>query len=112
MQVGNKHYPPKPGDYEVVVFISDEPPEKEYEVIGMVFVEAEPEISDPKIVSHLKKEAKIHGADAIIDFHIALGSQPDPAALIPVLDTNLMKRAEAKAIIFIENEGTATKEPK
>ncbi len=104
MQVGNKYYPPKPGDYEVVVFISDEPPEKEYEVIGMVFVETESEISDPEIVNHFKNEAKKYGADAIIDVHIVLESQPDADATISFLDTHLVKRAEAKAIVFIDNE--------
>lgn len=116
IKVGSEHYPAKPEDYEVLVFISDERPEQDYKVIGMVFVEAEPDdlfsrqASDPKIVGHLKTEAKKHGADAIIDVHIVLGNKPDPEATLPFLENSAVKRAEAKAIVFVDNKDNTTKD--
>ncbi|MFQ5641949.1 MAG: hypothetical protein ACE5IR_28575 [bacterium] len=110
MKVGDKQYPPKPKDYEVLVFINDERPQREYEVIGIVLVEADYErwflqkTSDQEVLNRLKKEARKHGADALIDVKIALRDKPDPDASLSFLDGKLMKQAEAMAIVFIDNQ--------
>jgi hypothetical protein len=109
IQVGEDDYPGKPKDYEVLIYWGDNKPEKEYRVIGMVFIETDspilfsPQISDSKVVNALKKEAKKHGADAIMDFTITSGYEnlPDPDFVIDIRKT---KRAEAKAVVFVEQE--------
>ena len=110
IQVGKNDYPGKPKDYEILVFFEGDKPEKDYRVIGMVFIDTDspllfsPQIPDSKVVNALKKEAKKHGADAIIDLKVTSDYEklPDPDLL--VIDIRKTKRAEAKAIIFVEEE--------
>jgi hypothetical protein len=40
IQHGYESYPPKPDDYEVIVFNKGEYPDREYTVIGLVVVES------------------------------------------------------------------------
>jgi hypothetical protein len=98
IKVGWTIYPPKPNEYEILVFREGSKPEKEYRVVGMVFT-----ASDSKILNQLKKEAKKHGADAIIDLKIISNYEnlPDPDTII---DRRKTKRAEAKAVVFVEEK--------
>lgn len=113
IKVGRTNYPPKPKEYEVLVFWEDSKPEKEYKIAGMVFIEVaydvlDPfQISDSKILNLLKKEAKKHGADALIDFQLTsdLMVLLDPDAII---DPKKTKYARAKAIIFTKNTESGT----
>jgi hypothetical protein len=108
IKVGQTNYPPKPDEYEVLVFNEDSKPEGEYRVIGMVFIEVaygvlDPfKISDSKIVKQLKKKAKKYGADAIIDLRLTsdLTVIPDPDTII---DPKKIKYARSKAIVFTDN---------
>jgi hypothetical protein len=107
IKVGNQEYPPREKGEPVLVYLSNERPEKEYKIIGMVFVETDrpilfsSETPDPEIIDLLQKGAGKHGAHAIIDLEIASDIQvlPDPDQ---VADIRKMKRAQAKAIVFIE----------
>ena len=118
INVGNEKYPPQPKDYDVQVFFDDVLPEREYKVIGMVFLEDETgllfsyPLTDPKIINRFKKEAKQQGADAIIVVKIASDLELVPTTIVP-LDINVkqMKRAEAKAIVFT-NDNNAIKSNK
>jgi hypothetical protein len=109
IKVGWTIYPPKPNEYEILVFREGSKPEKEYRVVGMVFTEVASDILDPfqasdsKILNQLKKEAKKHGADAIIDLKIISNYEnlPDPDTII---DRRKTKRAEAKAVVFVEEK--------
>ena len=109
IKVGKDDYPVKPEDYEVLVFWGNTKPEREYRVIGLVFVETESqnlfpsEVTDPEVVNSLKKEAKKHGAEAIMDLKITSGYEnlPDPDKFF---DRRKTKRAEAKAVVFIEEK--------
>ncbi len=110
VDVGNEEYMSKPSGYDIQVFSSDLPPQREYKVIGMIFLEDESGaliphlVSDPQIVNLFKKEARKQGADAIIVERIASDTDvvPDPSA---PLDFGLkaIKRAEAKAIVFTDD---------
>lgn len=108
LQVGANSYPPKPDVYEVLVFIEGDKPQRDYEVIGMVFVEGDVDqayIKNGKsvnfegqgIVDLLKKEAKKHGADAIIDVRINLNRQFE---IKPTFELNTKRKSNAKAIVF------------
>ena len=114
IKVGNEYYPPKQNDYEVLVFLNDVRPEKEYKVVGMVFIETEsallfpPQISDSKVINKLKKEAKKRGADAIIDLKITSDTQVLPDNFMTA-EVKRMKRAQAKAIVFINNNNDINK---
>jgi hypothetical protein len=94
---GSATLTPKPEGYNVSVYFEGARPEKQFEVVGMVYAEKEAnsavrwDIVKPEIVIELlKEEARKHGADAIIDVKIssAEGTRRD------------WKRGEAKAIIF------------
>jgi uncharacterized protein YbjQ (UPF0145 family) len=71
----------------------------------MVFVDTEVDMlsqtSDPQIIEALKSKAKKHGADALIGLRIVSDYQeiPDWDVWKEEIKT---KRAEAKAIIFME----------
>ena len=103
MKVGVEDYPPKPAD-EVVVFL-DEKPDRDYKVIGMVFVEVEAgllqtgKLSNPKTINSLKKAAGKRGADAIFDFQFSTEPQIYPESNTS-FNVQMLKRAEAKAIVF------------
>ncbi|HEX9653726.1 MAG TPA: hypothetical protein VGA99_08440 [bacterium] len=105
LKVGTESYPRKPADYEVIVFPPGERPNKEYKVIGMVFVEVEAgllqwrELSDPKTINHLKKAAGKRGADAIFDLQFSTEPQVQPESST-AFNVQLLKCAEAKAIVF------------
>ena len=104
MKVGSESYPPKPAD-EVLVFRDGERPDKEYKVIGMVFVEVEAgllqsrQLSDPKTINSLKKAAGKRGADAIFDLQFSTEPQVQPESST-AFNVQLLKCAEAKAIVF------------
>jgi len=112
IKVGNQEYPPREKGELVQVYLDDERPEREYKVIGMVFVETDrpilfsSETPDWKMIEKLQAEARKHGAHAIIDLEIASDIQvlPDPDE---VTDVRKMKRAQAKAIVFVEQESSA-----
>ena len=104
MKVGSESYARKPED-EVIVFRDGERPDKEYKVIGMVFVEVEAgllqsrQLSDPKTINSLKKAAGKRGADAIFDLQFSTEPQIYPESNT-AFNVQLLKRAEAKAIVF------------
>ena len=85
---GNETYPAKPKGYDVVVFVEGHQPKSEYQVIGTVFVErsSSQEFKGIKILNALKTQARLHGADAIVDFKI-------------IRRKNIV-RGEAEAIVF------------
>lgn len=109
IKVGQDDYPGKPEDYEILVFWGNTKPEREYRVIGLVFVETESQnlfpakVLDSEVVNSLKKEAMKHGADAIIELKITSGYEnlPDPDTFY---DRRKIKRAEAKAVVFVEEK--------
>lgn len=102
---GRESYPPKPDDYQVLVIDNVDELDKEYTIIGLVVVESKADlvfsgmISDDKILDLLKKEARKSGADAIIDIQIYEGTDADPES-DSILDIDVKKRSEAKAIVF------------
>lgn len=103
MRVGSGSYPPKPAD-EVVVFL-DQKPDRDYKVIGMVFIEVEAgllqtgKLSDPKTINRLKKAAGKRGADAVFDFQFSTEPQIYHESNTG-FNVQMLKRAEAKAIVF------------
>ena len=107
IDVGDEQYLPKPEGYDVQVFYTDSLPEREYRVIGMVYLEDESYaiipylVTDPKIIKLFKIEARKKGADAIIIAKIASDTEVLPAPHA-TLDFGLkkVKRGEAKAIVF------------
>ena len=108
IKVGRDIYPSKPGDVDIIVYLKDKLPEKEYRIIGMVHLESESSSSSQKItkseiVRLFKKEARRRGADAIIDFKIASGYTGLSNPYI-YTDRRKIRRAEAKLIIFIKND--------
>ncbi|GAB4376086.1 MAG: hypothetical protein Kow0042_22060 [Calditrichia bacterium] len=115
IKVGRTNYPPKPEKYEMLVFGENAKPEKEYKVVGMVFIEVATDLLDPfrisdsKIVRQLKKMAKKQGADAIIDLRLTsdLTMIPD---LDTIIDPKKIKYARAKAIVFIKNNPSIKRE--
>ncbi len=111
IQHGYESYPPKPDDYEVLVFDKGEEPDREYTVIGLVVVDSKSGLifsgmtTYEKIIELLKKEARKHGADAIMDIQIQKDTDLvqknidlDPDA--DIIDIESTKRIEAKAIVF------------
>ena len=60
IQVGNEKYLPKAKDYDIQVFFIDDPPKREYEIIGKVFFEDDSGLlssyllTHPKIINRLK----------------------------------------------------------
>ncbi|MCK6618939.1 MAG: hypothetical protein L6Q94_00380 [Calditrichia bacterium] len=94
------------------MYLNGERPEREYKVIGMVFIEIDrpilfsSETPDSKVIEKLQEEARKHGAHAIIDLEIASDIRvlPDPDELT---DIRKMKRAQAKAIVFVEQGNAA-----
>ncbi len=113
LKVSHKNYPPKPDKYDILVFLDDMQPEKEYEVIGTVIFEDESgvlfshKISDSKLINRLKNEARKRGADALIDIEIDSDHEivPTEGNLLGV-GVRLAKRVIAKAIVFKENINT------
>lgn len=105
--VGRERFPAKEKEAEILVFYTKEKPKQKYKVVGLLFVEDitptlfPPQVSDPKIIKAFTKAAKKYGADAIIDLKIISGHKniPDTDRFI---DIRKIKRAEAKAIKFIE----------
>ncbi len=96
---GPEAYPPKPEDYDVLVYFEGDSPTEEFEMIGMVYAEKEADseshwdlVKPEEIVQLLKEVARKHGADAILDVKITSAEHK----------TRDWKRGEAKAIIFIE----------
>lgn len=112
IKVGNQEYPSREKGELVLVYLNDERPEREYKVIGMVFIEIDrpilfsSETPDSKVIEKLQEEARKHGAHAIIDLEIASDIRvlPDPDELT---DIRKMKRAQAKAIVFVEQGNAA-----
>lgn len=112
IKVGNQEYPSREKGEPVLVYLNDERPEREYKVIGMVFIEIDrpilfsSETPDSKVIEKLQEEARKHGAHAIIDLEIASDIRvlPDPDE---VTDIRKMKRAQAKAIVFVEQGNAA-----
>ena len=101
VRIGDETYPPKPKDYEVLVFAEGELPQEEYKVIGMVYTVAQREFGvmyHKEIVDLLKEEARKHGADAIIGVRIGESSRLyDFDYQVRVPD---YKSGEAKAVVF------------
>jgi len=102
---GTETYQPKPEDYDVLVFFEGDRPTKEFKVIGMVYAEKEANtglrwdvVKPEEIIRLLKEEARMRGADAIIDVKII-------SAEFRKRD---WKRGEAKAIIFKNNNITSS----
>ncbi|NUQ40678.1 MAG: hypothetical protein HUU32_04725 [Calditrichaceae bacterium] len=112
IKVGNQEYPSREKGEAVLVYLNGERPEREYKVIGMVFIEIDrpilfsSETPDSKVIEKLQEEARKHGAHAIIDLEIASDIRvlPDPDELT---DIRKMKRAQAKAIVFVEQGNAA-----
>ncbi len=111
IKVGNQEYPPREKGELIQVYLGNDQPEKEYKVIGMVFIKTDrpilfsSETLDSEIIEKLQEEARKHGAHAIIDVGIASDTQilPDPDQITDIRKT---KRARAKAIVFTE-QGSA-----
>ncbi len=85
------------------------PPEQEYLVIGVLYVEIKSKIpirriaTDPKVIEPLRREARKYGADAILD--VRIGTDLD----LTGIDDGPMgifasRRAQAKAIVFVKPE--------
>lgn len=109
MKVGREAYPPKPETYSVLVYSEDAPPEQEYLVIGVLYVEIKSKIpirriaTDPKVIEPLRREARKYGADAILG--VRIGTDLD----LTGIDDGPMgifasRRAQAKAIVFVKPE--------
>ena len=92
-------YPPSlEGNRDILVFFEGDPPQKEYQIIGMVFAEKKALndiylIKPNHIINMLKKQAMKAGADAIIDTVISYA----PGGILESTD---QKMGEAKAIVF------------
>jgi uncharacterized protein YbjQ (UPF0145 family) len=107
LKVGRADYPPKAKDFEVIVYFDDREIDREYKVVGMLFVEITADLlstyqfSDPEVIEQLKKEARKRGADAITELRLTTEPQimSDPETII---DVKKVKYAQAKAITFIE----------
>lgn len=92
----SERYPPKPDDYEMLVYIKGDRPEEDYKVIGVLQVQGKHGLSGPrsdKLVTVLKKEARKNGADAIIDLEIDTMSHFS-------YEGERLVICEAKAIVF------------
>ena len=107
MRVGEKKYPAKPKEYEVLVFAEGETPQREYQVIGMVYTIKEHGLAWVErgtIINRLKQKAKKHGAHAIMDIKIVEWSKPDNPAVHVLFKygTEMPENisGEAKAILF------------
>lgn len=102
---GYDTYAPKPEDYEVKVIEKGEQPDHEYAIIGLVVAEGKSDLlfssklTRQDILELLKKEAKKHGADAIMDIKMtsAASVHTEPESWP---DVQVVKRSEAKAIVF------------
>lgn len=111
IKVGNTDYPSRRKDRNIPVFLAGRTIEKEYRVIGMMFIETETdffsltesEISDLEIIKKLKKEAGKYGADALIDLKITSDTELIPDGFLSV-DVKQMKRVQAKAVIFVNDK--------
>lgn len=101
---GYDSYPAKPDDHEIMVFDQGEVPDREYVVIGLVVVDSQSGrifsgmITEEKILEFLKKEARRHGADAIMAIQIQ--KDVELVSDADITGVELTKRSEAKAIVF------------
>ena len=101
VRVGDETYPPKPKDYEVLVFAEEELAQEEYIVIGMVYAVAPPQygaMHDKEILDLLKEEARKHGADAIVG--VTIGESRESYDVDYHSRAPDHKLGEAKAIVF------------
>ena len=101
VKVGDETYPPKPEDYEVLVFAEQELPQEEYIVIGMVYAVTPPQLGamhDEEILDLLKEEARKHGADAIVG--VTIGESRGSYDVDYQTRAPDHKLGEAKAIVF------------
>jgi len=103
IEVGDQQYPRRQKGEPVQVYFGDDQPEKEYKIIGIVFIETDrpilsSETMDSEIIEKFQEEARKHGAHAIIDVGIASDTHT-----LPLRKT---KHARAKAIVFTERDST------
>lgn len=105
---GYDSYTPKPDGYEVLVFDNGKEPDREYSVIGLVVVDSQSGLlfsgmtTHEKIIELLKKEARKHGADAIMEIRVHKDFELDSEA--DITGVEITKRSEAKAIVFKNKE--------
>lgn len=94
---------------EVTVFLNDERPEREYVVIGLIYVEVKPDrfghlTPTSSVVRQFRTEARKHGADAVIDIRIDTEGQ-----LSGVFDwESTLRPAQAKAIVYVDDDAGRT----
>jgi hypothetical protein len=94
MQVGDETCPAHPEEHEIVVFFGMDRPERDYRVIGMLYIEENVNSWDDDWVRHLQQAARRHGADAILDVRT-----PEAKGVFLEASTSQM---EAKAIVFVD----------
>ena len=88
-------YDPKPDDTEIFVFFEGAGPERKFDVIGMAYAHKNARTnfqsaSPESVVELLKREARRHGGDAIIDTKVS------PVNNAP----RTRKLGEAKVVVF------------